>query len=267
MNDTAILFENVSKSYPLYHHIVGGFKHFLFNLPEAMRMLRHSNYEVLRNISFEVKKGETFGLIGRNGAGKSTTLGLIGGVLKPTRGGIKVDGKILPLLDLGAGLHPDLTGKENIVLKGVLLGHTRKVMQKKMEEICAFAELGKFIDEPVRIYSSGMVARLGFSVVACLEPEILLIDEILGVGDIDFRKKCFNKMMEFKKSGVTIVFVSHMLNDILRICNRVLWIENHGIRMIGKAEEVVEAYSKTSETAEKPKAPRSQVPAEALTAA
>ena len=244
MTAPAIVFDNVSKNYHLYHHIVGGLKHFLFNLPHAMKLMKNSSYQALKDISFEVKKGEALGVIGRNGAGKSTTLGLIAGVLRPTRGKITAHGKILPLLDLGAGFHPDLTGEENIILAGVLLGHTRSAMYKKREEIAKFAELGGFIEEPIRVYSHGMLARLGFSVIACLDPEILLIDEVLGVGDVDFRKKSFNKILELKKSGVTIVFVSHLLDDILKICDRVLWIENHTTQMLGPAQTVVETYSK-----------------------
>ncbi len=247
MNEPVIMFDRVGKTYPLYHHIVGGFKHFIFNLPEAIRLLKNAKYEALKEISFEVARGETLGVIGRNGAGKSTTLGLISGVLRPTCGRIMVKGKILPLLDLGAGFHPDLTGRENIILNAVLLGHTRKNIYKKMDEIIEFASVGDFLEEPVRVYSGGMTARLGFAVVACLEPEILLIDEVLGVGDIDFRKKCFDKMLAFKKSGVTIVFVSHILEDIAKICDRVLWVENHSVKMIGPTKDVLEAYQRTSE--------------------
>ncbi len=246
MSVPAVSFEKVNKTYPLYHHIVGGFKHFLFNFSDALRLMRTAKFVALKDITFQVSRGETLGIIGRNGVGKSTTLGLISGVLKPTSGRITTQGKILPLLDLGAGFHPDLTGRENIFLNGILLGHTRKLMKKKISEIIAFADLGDFIEEPTRIYSNGMLARLGFSVIVCLEPEVLLIDEVLGVGDIDFQKKCFNKMLELKKSGVTIVFVSHALDDILRICDQVLWIENHGVRMHGPAADVVAVYSKTS---------------------
>lgn len=242
MMPTVITFNNVSKNYHLYHHIVGGLKHLLFNFPRALRLIKNSRYEALKDISFEVKKGEALGVIGRNGAGKSTALGLLAGVLKPTRGKVTVRGKVLPLLDIGAGFHPDLTGIENIVLSGVLLGHTRSAMLKKTGQIAEFAQLGEFIEEPVRVYSRGMLARLGFSVIACLEPEILLIDEVLEVGDIDFRKKSFHKILELKKSGVTIIFVSHILEDILKISDRVLWIENHGIKMLGDPETVVAQY-------------------------
>ncbi len=196
MSEPVIIFDNVSKSYPLYHHITGGIKNFLFNLPKAVSSIKNSRYEVLRGIFFEVFKGETFAIIGRNGAGKSTILGLIAGVLIPSKGRVTVRGKISPLLELGGGFHPELTGRENIMLNGVLLGLTRLEVRKKMEEIIEFSELREFINQPIRTYSSGMLARLGFSVVSSLDPEILLIDEILAVGDMEFQKKCLVKIQQ-----------------------------------------------------------------------
>jgi len=242
MSNPVIIFDNISKSYPLYHHITGGIKNFFFHLSKGISSLKNSRFEALRDISFEVYKGETFGIIGRNGAGKSTTLGLIAGVLKPSKGKVIVKGRISPLLELGAGFHPELTGRENIMLNGVLLGLTRAEVLKKMDEIIEFSELGEFIDQPMRVYSSGMLARLGFSVVSSLEPEVLLIDEILAVGDMNFQKKCLDKMMGFKKSGVTMVFVSHSMQDIKMICDRVMWIESHIIKMIGEPKVVVDSY-------------------------
>jgi lipopolysaccharide transport system ATP-binding protein len=238
-----IVFDRVSKSYPLYHHVTGGLKNFLFNLPKAVSSIKNSSFEALRNISFEVYKGETFGIIGRNGAGKSTTLGLIAGVLKPSKGKVIVKGRILPLLELGGGFHPELTGKENILLNGVLLGLTRAEVKSKMDEIIEFSELSDFIEQPIRTYSSGMLARLGFSVIAHLDPEILLIDEILAVGDIEFQKKCIDKMMSFKRSGVTMVLVSHSMQDVERICDRVIWIENHSIEIVGNPKDVIASYT------------------------
>ncbi len=241
MKEPVIIFDKVSKFYPLYHHIIG-IKNFLFNLLEAVNSLKNSRYEVLKDISFEVYKGETLGIIGRNGAGKSTILGLIAGVLKPSKGDVIVKGRISPLLELGGGFHHDLTGRENIMLNGVLMGLTRAEVQRKMDKIIDFSELRDFIEQPIRVYSSGMLARLGFSVVAHLEPEILLIDEVLSVGDMEFQKKCLDKMMEFKKNGVTMVFVSHSLSDVERICDRVMLIENHNIRKIGMPNEVILDY-------------------------
>jgi len=241
--EVVIRVENVTKSYPVYHHLTAGFKNFLFHLPSTIKAIRNSKFEALKDVSFEVYKGETVGVIGKNGAGKSTLLGLIAGVLKPDRGKVITKGRISPLLELGAGFHPDLTGRENIMLNGVLLGMTRKEILKKIDEIIRFSELEEFIDQPIRTYSSGMIARLGFSVIAHLEPDILLIDEILAVGDIDFQKKCIDKILTFKKNSVTILFVSHNLEQVQELCDRVIWIDNHRIKMSGEPEEVIKAYS------------------------
>ena len=243
MSEPVIIFDSVSKSYPLYHHITGGIKNFLFHFPRAVSQLKNHRYEALKGISFQVNRGESFGIIGKNGAGKSTALGLIAGVIKPSGGTIVVKGRVSPLLELGSGFNGELTGRENIVLNGVLMGLTRAEVLRKMEEIIEFSGLGDFIDQPLRTYSSGMIMRLGFSVVASLDPEILLIDEVLAVGDMEFQKKCMDKMKGFKENGVTIVFVSHGLNDVLAICDRVVWIENHQVRMMGSAEEVVNSYA------------------------
>ncbi|HQH43225.1 MAG TPA: ABC transporter ATP-binding protein [Syntrophorhabdaceae bacterium] len=242
MNDIAISFQNVTKIYPLYHHITGGIKSLLFHPVKAVKSLKSSHFLAIRDISFEVKKGEALGIMGKNGAGKSTILGLIAGVLKPTKGKIIVNGRISPLLELGAGFHPELTGRENIILKGVLIGLTRNEILNKMEDIIDFSELGDFIDQPVRIYSSGMLARLGFSIIANLNPEILLIDEILAVGDETFQKKCLNRMLSFKKNGITILFVSHSIENIRFICDRVIWLENQNIKAIDITETIVSKY-------------------------
>ncbi|PSB14135.1 sugar ABC transporter ATP-binding protein [filamentous cyanobacterium CCP2] len=241
MREPVISFQNVSKTYPLYKDI-RGIKNFLFNFPKNIKSIKNDRFEALRDINFEVYRGEKFGIIGRNGAGKSTTLGMMAGVLKPDRGIVTVRGRISPLLALGAGFHPELTGRENIVLNGVLMGLTRREVLSKMDEIIEFSELGEFIERPIRVYSSGMTARLGFSVVAHLDPEILLIDEVLGVGDIRFQQKCLNKMMSFKESGTTMVLVTHSVASVANICDRAMWIENHVVRMIGEPEAVVESY-------------------------
>jgi len=243
MSDRVIVFENVSKSYPLYHHIRGGIKNCLFNLPKAMSAFKAPHFEALKDISFEVKQGESLGIIGKNGAGKSTLLGLIAGVLKPNKGKVTIRGRVSPLLELGAGFHPDLTGKENIMLNGVLMGLSRNEVYRKLDEIIYFSELEDFIDQPIRTYSSGMLARLGFSVVSSLDPELLLIDEVLAVGDSQFHKKCIQRMLDFKQAGVTIVFVSHSMENVLRICSRAMWIHNHRRKMLGDTESVVTNYS------------------------
>ncbi len=245
-----IEFHNVVKEYPYYESIVRGFKSFILSNPfKSVNVLRKSKFRAIDGISFSIGRGEAIGIIGRNGAGKSTILALISGIIKPTSGRVVVRGKISPLLELGAGFHLELTGRENILLNGILLGLKRREVEKKMDDIIAFSELQEFIDQPMRTYSSGMVARLGFSVVAHLEPEILVIDEILAVGDMEFQKKCVEKITGFKKKGVTIVFVSHAMNDIRRICDRVIWIEQHKIRMDGRCEEVVKTYERYMEQA------------------
>ncbi|MGB9874215.1 MAG: ABC transporter ATP-binding protein [Hydrogenobacter sp.] len=242
MNQAVVVFDKVCKSYPFYAHMTAGLKKFIFTLPSSLKELKNRSFEALRDVSFEVYKGETFGIVGKNGAGKSTILGLIAGVIKPTKGRVIVRGKVSPLLELGAGFHKDLTGRENIVLNGVLMGMTRREVIKKMDSIIEFSELGDFIDQPLRTYSSGMVARLAFSVVAHLDPDILLIDEVLAVGDLSFQSKCLKKMEEFKQKGVTIIFVSHSAEDIKKVCDRVMWIENHTVYKIGKPHEVMEEY-------------------------
>jgi lipopolysaccharide transport system ATP-binding protein len=216
-----IVFENVTKSYPYYGYIVSGFKNFLFNFPKAIKESK-KKFVALRNISFQVYRGECFGIIGRNGAGKSTLLGLVAGVLKPDSGKILVKGRISPLLELGAGFHPELTGRENIILNAVLLGMRKKEILKEIDKIIDFSELREFIDQPIRTYSSGMIARLGFSIAVHLNHEILLIDEILSVGDISFQKKCIDKILNFKKNGVTILLATHNLKDLVELCDRAM---------------------------------------------
>lgn len=239
---SAVIFKNVTKSYPFYDNVTRGFKNFLFHLPSAINDLNHRR-TVLNNINFRIKKGETFGFIGKNGAGKSTTLGLIAGVLSPEKGRVYVNGRVSPLLQLGAGFHPELSGRENIRLNGVLMGLTLDEVRKHEEEIIDFSELEEFIHQPVRTYSSGMYAKLGFAVIATLKPEILLVDEILSVGDLAFNQKCETKFEEFRiNPDVTIIMVSHALQTVSKLCDRVAWIENGQLKRIGEANDVVEAY-------------------------
>jgi lipopolysaccharide transport system ATP-binding protein len=237
-----IKFNNVSKYYKLIN--TGGLKSFIFNFFKQVKMYRESTFKALENINFEVKDGEVVGIIGKNGAGKSTTLGLIAGVMKPSLGNVEVKGRIAPLLELGAGFHHDLTGRENIVLNGILLGMSKKNILSKVDDIIAFSELEEFIDQPIRMYSSGMLSRLGFSIAIQTNPDILLIDEVLSVGDKDFQKKCADKIAEFKNKGITIVFVSHDIGSVEKICDKVIWIENHKIRMIGSTSDVIKEYNK-----------------------
>lgn len=236
-----IRLKSVTKSYPEYGYLTSGLKSFLFNLRSAFSGFRRK-FVVLQDISFEVYRGEAVGIIGRNGAGKSTLLGLIAGVIKPDRGIVEVRGRVAPLLELGAGFHPELTGKENIILNGILLGMTKKEVLRKLDQIIEFSELGDFINQPLRTFSSGMIARLGFSVVIHLDADILLVDEVLAVGDTSFQKKCWQKINEFLERGVTILFVSHSLDQVERFCNRAIWIDNHKIRAIGEPKVVVGLY-------------------------
>jgi lipopolysaccharide transport system ATP-binding protein len=242
MNKAIIQCTDVRKDFPIYHHFTGGIKSFLFHFPTAIKEMRRSRFTALKNISFEVSSGETVGIIGKNGAGKSTILGLLAGVLKPSSGQVTVAGRIAPLLELGAGFHPELSGRENILLNGILLGMLKREVEEKIDSIIEFSELEKFIDQPIRTYSSGMLARLGFSVAVHCEPDILLLDEVLSVGDQDFQKKCIEKMLGFKRSGKTIIFVSHSAQQVEEICDRVIWIEKGKVELSGNVEEVLPNY-------------------------
>ena len=240
----AISFSNVYKSYPLYAHLTGGIKSVLFNFYRSLKMFRGTSHKVLNGISFNIKKGECVGIVGGNGVGKSTMLGLIAGVLRQDSGVIEINDRVTPLLELGSGFHPDLTGIENIKLNGVLIGHTRKKVQQHLEQIIEFSEIGDYIDQPVRMYSSGMIARLGFSIASFLDPQILLVDETMTVGDIGFQKKCYDKLEEFKQRGVTVVVVSHLIEDITKVCNRAIWLTNKGIAMDDEVSQVILEYKK-----------------------
>lgn len=246
VTEPVIVLKNVTKTFMSYQYITAGFKSFLLSFPRAIRETK-KRFVALRSISFEVYKGECFGIIGRNGAGKSTLLSLIAGVMKPDTGEIYVKGKVLPLLELGTGFHQELTGRENILLNGVLLGLTLREIEEKMPKIIEFSELKEFIDQPIRTYSSGMLARLGFSIIIHSEPDILLIDEILAVGDLSFQKKCLQKILDFKKKGITIVYVTHNIQDLQTMCDRALWLENHEIKLLGPAQEVANEYLQTME--------------------
>ena len=242
MSKTVIAFKNVTKSFPIYHHLASGIKGFIFNFPKSLKGLTQDRFTALEDISFEIKEGETVGFIGRNGAGKSTTLGLIAQVIRPTHGSISVTGRVSPLLELGGGFHPDLSGLENIQLNGVLLGLSRAEVKAKTKDIIEFSELGQFMDQPIRTYSSGMLSRLGFAVVANLDPKILLVDEVLAVGDLRFQDKCKAKIAEFQKRGVTIILVSHSSQDVKDLCTRAIWIDQHKVKMDGPSLEVVTKY-------------------------
>ena len=239
-NDYAIVVQNVSKEFKLIYDKP-------FTLKERVVFWNKSKYgkhQVLDNISLNIKKGETVALIGVNGSGKSTLLKLMTKIIYPNSGTIKINGKLTSLLELGAGFHPDFTGRENIYFNASIFGLTAAEIDKRVDDIIEFSELGDFIDNPVRTYSSGMYMRLAFSVAINVDAEILLIDEILAVGDQHFQEKCFSKLQELKNSGKTIVIVSHALSSIKELCDRAVWIYDGKIRMDGKTEKVVEEYLK-----------------------
>lgn len=242
MMTIAIDFNNVTKRYPLYHHIGSGIKELIFNPRRAIAMLAGRSYLAIENITFQIKKGESVALIGRNGAGKSTSLGLVAGVIKPSSGSVTVKGRVASMLELGGGFHPELTGRENIRLNATLLGLRRKEINDRIGKIIEFSELGEFIDEPIRVYSSGMLAKLGFSVITQVDPDVLIIDEVLAVGDISFQRKCIDSINKFKEKGVTILFVSHSMSDVTKVCDKVIWVEDHKVKMIGSSQEVIAEY-------------------------
>lgn len=238
---TTIRFDGVSKKFALRQKRARSFQELTLSLLRRNR----ASCEVfwaLRDVSFGVEQGETVGLIGPNGAGKSTALKLISRIIEPTSGQIEVDGRVGALLELGAGFHPDLTGRENIYLNGSILGLSRAQIRRKLDAIIDFAELECFIDVPVKHYSSGMYVRLGFSVAVNTEPEILLVDEVLAVGDAAFQRKCLDRINDLRRRGVTILFVSHSAETVRSICPRVLWLENGRLVSDGTAESVVTHY-------------------------
>lgn len=237
-----IEFKNVVKYFRMSHALKGGLRNFILHLPTAIQSLRKSQFTALNNVSFSVQRGETVGLIGRNGSGKSTTLGLIAKVIQPSSGTVIVRDRVSPMLQLGGGFHPDLNAIDNIMLNGVLIGLSRREVRHNLDAILDFAELGEFVDQPIRTYSSGMLARLGFSVLTQLDPKILIIDEVLAVGDIYFQKKCERVIQEFKRKNVTIFFVSHNTEEVTKICDRAIWIHEHQVRLDGSASSVVETY-------------------------
>jgi lipopolysaccharide transport system ATP-binding protein len=208
----------------------------------ALRRPQHEAFWALENVTLEVHEGEILGLIGRNGAGKTTLLKILSRITRPTTGWAEIHGRVRSLLEVGTGFHGELSGRENAYLSGSILGMSKREIDRKFDDIVAFAEIEKFIDTPVKHYSSGMYVRLAFAVAAHLEPEILLVDEVLAVGDINFQRKCLGKMSDVARQGRTVVLVSHQMNQIRRLCHRVVWVDGGQIRMTGTAHEVVSAY-------------------------
>lgn len=238
-NDTVISITNVTKKFKIFRDKPLSLKEKILKL----RSNEYSDFFAVNDVSLDIQKGETIGLIGHNGCGKSTLLKLITKIYYPDSGEIDVKGRISSLIELGAGFHPDFTGRENIYVNGTIFGLSRKEIDEKIDDIIRFSELGEFIENPVRTYSSGMYMRLAFSVAIHVNPEILLIDEILSVGDSNFQKKCYDKIEGFKNSGVTIVIVAHDLGTIEKICDRVIWMDRGEIRAQGEADRIVNTYT------------------------
>lgn len=239
-NETMIEVNDVTMQFRMNSDKIMSLKEFVTT---ALRgRLRYEKFTALDHVSFTVEKGETLGLIGRNGAGKSTMLKVISGILKPTAGSVRCRGNVVPMLELGSGFDMDLTGRENIFLNGAILGYSEGFLKAKYDEIVEFSELGPFIETPIRNYSSGMLARLAFSVASMVQPEILIVDEILSVGDAAFQEKSRARMMELMSGGTTVLFVSHSLAQIREMCSRAVWLEHGRVRMLGDVDEVCNAY-------------------------
>ena len=234
----AVEFQQVSKSYAIYESPGDRFK----ELVSLHRLKRHRDFWALHDVSCEIRRGETFCIVGENGSGKSTLLQLVAGILQPTTGSVAVNGRVAALLELGAGFNPEFTGRDNVFLNGSILGLTTRQIEERYDAITSFAEIGEFIDQPVKTYSSGMVVRLAFAVAINVDPEILLVDEALAVGDIYFRQRCMRKVHELRQRGVTILFVSHAVADVKAIGDRALWLDHGRMVEMGSPDRVVARY-------------------------
>jgi ABC-2 type transport system ATP-binding protein len=254
MTNSAVSIDGVSKYFRLYHEK----NQYLKSTLLKGRRSRYDEFWALQDVSFEIPRGSTFGIIGSNGSGKSTLLKCLAGILTPDRGALEVNGRISALLELGAGFHPDLTGRENIYLNGAILGMTNKDIDNSFDEIVDFASLGQFIETPVKNYSSGMVVRLGFAIATNVNPEILIIDEVLAVGDASFQQRCYEKIESFRSEGRTIILVSHGLSQITQLCDEAAWIQKGTLKMLGNAFDVVSSYSGESHAA-RPKVDASEI--------
>jgi ABC-type polysaccharide/polyol phosphate transport system ATPase subunit len=235
-----ILLDDVSVRYHAPEELIGSFKEYAIQV--LKRNVRYREFLALNHVDLEVNQGEILGIIGRNGAGKSTLLKVISRVLIPTEGRVRLRGAVSPLLELGAGFHPELTGRENIFLNGTLLGRSQREIESRLPEIMEFADLGAFIDSPLRTYSSGMTARLGFSVSTTWKPDILILDEVLSVGDEAFRHKCEQRMEKYRDEGTTTLLVTHDSSTVESLCARAVWLDHGQVRAIGPAKEIVDLY-------------------------
>lgn len=232
--------DHVTIRFNLSSQKVDNLKEYLVKLMK--RELMFQEFLAVKDVSFQVRAGEAWGLIGVNGSGKSTMLKAISGIMKPYKGTITVNGSVAPLIELGAGFDPECTARENIFLNGCVLGHSEKFMQEHFDEIVDFAELHQFLDSPLKNYSSGMKARLGFSVATMVKPDILIVDEILSVGDYKFKQKCMKRMDELLSGGTTLLYVSHSIDEVKRLCDHALWIDKGVAKMQGEVDEVCDAY-------------------------
>ncbi len=232
--------EDISVRFQLANDRINTLKEFAIAL--ATKRIRFHEFWALQQVSFELRKGEVLGIIGKNGAGKSTLLKVISGIMKPTRGSVDVYGNVVPMLELGSGFDNDLSGRENVFLNGAILGYPQQFLQEKYDEIAAFSELGDFMEVPLRNYSSGMVMRLAFSIATVVNPEILIVDEILSVGDAQFQEKSRKRMMELMSGGTTVLFVSHTMAQIRKMCSKALWLEQGQVVGYGKTKEVCDQY-------------------------
>jgi lipopolysaccharide transport system ATP-binding protein len=234
----AVEFQGVSKSYAIYDAPGDRLKELL----TLNRLKRHKDFWALHDVTFEVKRGETFCIVGENGSGKSTLLQMVAGILHPTSGTVDIQGRVSALLELGAGFNPEFSGRDNVYLNGSILGLTTRQIDERYKDIAAFAEIGEFINQPVKTYSSGMVVRLAFAVAINVDPEILLVDEALAVGDIYFRQRCMRKVHELRQRGITILFVSHAVSDVKAIGDRVMWLDHGRMLDIGEPDRVISKY-------------------------
>lgn len=242
MKDIAIEVNDVSMHFNLMVERVDSIKEYVIKLIKGK--LLYNDFVALSHVSFDVKKGEVVGLVGLNGAGKSTLLKIIAGVLKPTEGKVITKGTIAPLIEVGAGFDLELTARENVYLNGAILGHDRKFMDSKFDEIIDFAELRNFVDVPVKNFSSGMYARLGFAIATMVQPDILIVDEVLSVGDYKFQEKCEDRIQAMLNTGVTVVLVSHDIDMIKKLCTKVVWLEHGNIKEIGQTLNICDKYEK-----------------------
>lgn len=240
MEESIIEVKKVSMNFKLTKDKIFSLKEYIIKF--LKRELKYEEFGALTDISFELKKGEILGIIGFNGSGKSTMLKIISGIMKPTKGLVKVNGNISPLIELGSGFDMELTARENIFLNGYTLGYSKKFLKEHFDEIIEFSELREFIDVPLKNFSSGMIARLGFAIATTVKPEILIVDEILSVGDFKFQEKSENRIKEMIKNGVTVIIVSHSIKQIEELCTKVLWLDKGKIRNYGETKRICEEY-------------------------